>query len=579
MTCLEIINSFFHSSYKTPLQFQNQLSKIPESSLYKFIKSPSLNYFPRLQNRIVKHLEKRQGVASNFFNPLKPSKPIQDTKFTTETLKESYRKKAEQHEKNENFEQAFKYFQKAAELGDAESLYQIGLYFFEGVATQEDKKMAVKQFEAAANKNHEEACFRLGCCYDEGHGVEKNEETACQYFSKAANHPEAVFQLALLHLYGIKNDRKKGLEFLIQAASLGIEEALELLKNEKSSSLELNAKLATLFFEEGKKFEKNAQEDPLEQKKLYEEASLWFKKAALLNHLDAINTLGTYYLSGHGVEKDESRAARYFQAAADRDHEKSLFDLGRCYEKGIGVQSDDLKAVGFYQKAFGHKKAAYRLGQMYLTGKGVKKDSIKAFELFLKAASLGFEKAFHVLETLAIPATEFNQPLAKLYFEEAVFNLENEYLDKAFANFQKAANLNHLDAITSLGICYEQGKGTAIDKRRAFECFEKAAKEGHLDALFHLGRCYEEGIFVEKNPVGAAKYYQMLENHAEAAYRLGCCYLEGNGVSKNEGKAKQLLERSALQGCEQAENALRIFNQRKRNREYKLSQSKRMKSK
>ena len=87
------------------------------------------------------------------------------------------------------------YLQKSADLGYADALYQLGVYKMHGFGCQVNWKEALKFCEAAANKGCADAANEAGYIYDRGeHGVKKDDEKAFEWFLKAAelNHTEAI---------------------------------------------------------------------------------------------------------------------------------------------------------------------------------------------------------------------------------------------------------------------------------------------------------------------------------------------------------------------------------------------------
>ncbi len=55
--------------------------------------------------------------------------------------------------------------------------------------------------------------------------------------------------------------------------------------------------------------------------------------------------LGSAYLEGSGVEKNEWEAAHWFQRAADKGHAKAMTSLGLMYCLGRGVPKDVIEGV------------------------------------------------------------------------------------------------------------------------------------------------------------------------------------------------------------------------------------------
>ena len=87
----------------------------------------------------------------------------------------------------------------------------------------------------------------------------------------------------------------------------------------------------------------------------------------------------------------------------------------------------------------------------------------------------------------------------------------------------------------------------------AIQCFKKyesvCPKDDIAEVKAHLGRCYYE----QEDYKQALKYFiAASRNNAESIYYIGICHLNGTGVAKDEGKAQELLKRSANMGNQKA---------------------------
>ena len=62
-------------------------------------------------------------------------------------------------------------------------------------------------------------------------------------------------------------------------------------------------------------------------------------------------TLGSMYLQGIGVPKDNNKAFEWFHRAAEQDHVISQHNVAFAYAEGIGVEKDFRQSVSWYRKA------------------------------------------------------------------------------------------------------------------------------------------------------------------------------------------------------------------------------------
>lgn len=90
--------------------------------------------------------------------------------------------------------------------------------------------------------------------------------------------------------------------------------------------------------------------------------------------------LGTLYVEGRGVARDDAEAVNWFRRAAEQGDMMAQFNLGASYAEGAGVTRDDAEAAKWFRRAAdqGMSFAQLNLGIMYSEGKGVPKDPVEA---------------------------------------------------------------------------------------------------------------------------------------------------------------------------------------------------------
>ncbi|MEP1488830.1 MAG: T9SS type A sorting domain-containing protein [Algibacter sp.] len=97
---------------------------------------------------------------------------------------------------------------------------------------------------------------------------------------------------------------------------------------------------------------------------------------ALQGNAKAENFLGTLYLKGIGIKKDEKKAFAYISKSANQGYASAQYNMGRFYKYGTGCEIDFKKAIEWFERGSnnGSSKSAYSLGYMYYKGFGVKQD-------------------------------------------------------------------------------------------------------------------------------------------------------------------------------------------------------------
>ena len=127
----------------------------------------------------------------------------------------------------------------------------------------------------------------------------------------------------------------------------------------------------------------------------YQQAALWYRKAADQNYAPAQVALGELHEAGQGVPLDEAAAAEWYRKAADQGYAPGQYNLGMLYALGKGVTLNDAEAIALYQKAAaqGDALSQYNLGIRFLRGKGVSADPIEAYKWLSLAGTHGVDDA------------------------------------------------------------------------------------------------------------------------------------------------------------------------------------------
>jgi len=84
-----------------------------------------------------------------------------------------------------DYKQAIKWYQKAADRGDAKAQFGLGWMYVNGKGVLKDDKEAVKWYQKAADQGHAKAQFNLALMYLKGKGVPKNMTQAKYWIQKA----------------------------------------------------------------------------------------------------------------------------------------------------------------------------------------------------------------------------------------------------------------------------------------------------------------------------------------------------------------------------------------------------------
>ena len=327
----------------------------------------------------------------------------------------------------------------------------------------------------------------------------------------------------------------------------------------------------------------------------YENALLWFLKAADQSFAEAQNNLGDLFYYGIGVEKNYDKAAEWYAKSAEQENAEGQLKLGFCYSTGLGVEQNSEKAVALYEKAAGqgYAEANAYLGYCYKKGLGVDLDYEKAATLFKEAAEQGSLTAEYFLAECYFDGLGVEQDYEKAMkgyrqiIEKVDSSGQKALDDSIYYGVGEGRDLEDLyaNAQWSLGYCYESGLGTDQDYEAAMERYTKAAEKDNGIGLCCLGICYRDGVVTDKDTekaialftkaadqgyavgqwlLGDYYYYSEEERDFEKAvrwyekaveqayttaqYDLGKCYFLGNGVEKDYEKAAEWFTKAAEQG-------------------------------
>lgn len=304
----------------------------------------------------------------------------------------------------ENDKRILGHYRKAAELGEVNANYELGLINLTGShGLKKNIEVARIRFERAAARDHimanatlvamthenlcrsetGRACLRkiekwaqadeaqaqysLGQIYEYGYIVPQDYQKALTWYDKAANKgiTEAWLQMGYLHENGLGTvkDNKKAMQCFITAAN----------KGETSANYHI-----------AQMYEKGLGVAPNNTKAFH-----YYKKAAVSGHLKSISRCGVMAAIGKGIEKNEVGAVKWLMPAAARGDADAQYSLGRLYKKGvINAELENTDNVKKWVKLV--------RGQYY--DENVHANDRVAKQLFERAAAQGHEKSIDYLE-------------------------------------------------------------------------------------------------------------------------------------------------------------------------------------
>ena len=237
----------------------------------------------------------------------------------------------------QNYNEAFKWFQKAADKGIDDACAYLGKMYYEGTGVAQNYNEAFKCFQKAADNGVTGAYTWLGVMYYDGQGVAQNYEKAFLWTKKAAENGAANAYVGLGVMYcngqGVVQNYNEAFKWFQKAADNGIAYAC--------------AYLGKMYYE-GTGVAQN-----------YNEAFKWFQKAA-----DNGITTGIYYFladmfyTGKTGITDYSQAKKYAELAIKNDTLDIVGHriLAKLYMYGYAVEKNIDKAEALIEQALAHCK-------------------------------------------------------------------------------------------------------------------------------------------------------------------------------------------------------------------------------
>ncbi len=138
----------------------------------------------------------------------------------------------------QDYEIAVQWYRKAAANGYAVAMYNLGVRYADGLGVGgQDYDQAVKWFERAADKSHAGAMEGLAYLYLAGRGVPRDDVKATHWFRRAAEsgRPDAMYNLGYAYDVGrgVKADGKQAALWLAKALKAGSQDLKGDLFNHK----------------------------------------------------------------------------------------------------------------------------------------------------------------------------------------------------------------------------------------------------------------------------------------------------------------------------------------------------------
>jgi len=258
------------------------------------------------------------------------------------------------------------------------------------------------------------------------------------------------------------------------------------------------------------------------QGKRFEKAREYWEDSAADGNLSASFNLALLLSKGIGGPVDAERAVSLFRRVADAGLAIGQYNLGLAYYSGQGVAKDNGQAQIWWERAArqNHAQAQFNLGALLWNGEGVQNNAGEAIKWFRKSSDAGNVQAREFLDKileennrdtpgapLETSTSDANPEISALLQQAADAYQRRDY-ERAFSNWNKAANLGNAVAQYELARLYRQGWGTEMDLSLAFEKNQRSAQQNLPQAQFQLAQDYLKGEQIDKNETLALYWMQ-----------------------------------------------------------------------
>ena len=324
----------------------------------------------------------------------------------------------------------------AAEQGDANAQFNLGLMYGTGRGVRQDEAEAVRWFRLAAEQGNASAQVSLGFMYDTGQGVPQDDAEAVRWYRLAADqgHAGAQGNLGLMYSSG-----------------------------------------------------RGVPQDDVE-------AVRWYRLAADQGDAEAQRNLGLMYAEGQGVPQDEAEAVRWFRLAAEQGDALAQTVLGGMYYAGMGVPKDATEAVRWFRLA---AEQDYALAQVFLAIlagmgiEGVALDQAEADRWLRLAAEQDYALVQNSDAALPPDLTAFILLLPGIMYDLGQGVPQDDV--EAVRWFRLAAEQGDAIAQFTLGLRHADGRGVPQDDVEAVRWYRLAAEQGDAEAQRNLEWMYANG--------------------------------------------------------------------------------------
>ena len=367
---------------------------------------------------------------------------------------------------------AYPMFKKLATQGNRRAMYFMGEYYRNGWAgLPVNEKLGFHYHRLGAEKG--EPLCQLNLAYEDGANRKKIVKEIVPKILPLAQAGDIAAEDELGDALKAEFWRKKSAENSYWHAAMGLAAAYR-----DGSCVNQDAGKAIAYYEKVYELHGDHAGEAANQigniyhgQKNYVKQVEWYKKSAEEGYDSGMCALAWCYHDGEGVQEDQEQAMAWFQKAYEL-HGDAAGDAAN----GIGLiyhgQKNYVKQVEWYKKSAeeGYDWGMSNLGMCYRDGAGVQEDQEQAIAWYQKAYELHGDAAGNAANQIGI-----------------IYNKQGNNA-KEFEWMNNGAKEGFDWCMRNLGMCYQCGRGTSQDYRKAREWYQKAI-DCHGDAEEDARKC------------------------------------------------------------------------------------------
>lgn len=465
-------------------------------------------------------------------------------------------------------EEAFKWNLKGAEAGDIYAQFSLALQYLYGEGCPANTREAIDWFRTSAEGGHEKAAKNLSIIYRTNEYVPVDMEASIHYAIMAAEatYPELDPLYDIADMYrkgeGVEKNPQKALELYKIVADNGNVDCMEnvgVMYAHEEHGIPRDIEKAIEYFEKAARL--GSEKAMYNLKLLYKEKyhddheQFYFSKIqswADEGNISVLTELGILYHDGIGVEKDVEKGNAIIRSAADQGEPGALRVVSQMLFDGNAPEAEKYIIKSLQA---GNYEAKLLLGKLYTSGGSFADKEVEGIKLLRESAEE--DENPEAMYTLAKYEEKDGkregwwERAAELGHREALYRLTD--LKCTLGEFDEAEKWAKLGIDRGVIGCanlyadmlYYKKVGTSSEQDMAYTYYEKTANAGNAYGMKMLGKCYlfNDGG-ASDSPAKAIEYLtkaiEHLSTDPEALIYLGCAYSR-DGATKSASKATKYL--------------------------------------